>query len=47
MSLSPEPAPMGNPRRFYGESNRFLDKTYPKLDRIISVRVRADSAATP
>lgn len=41
------PAPMGNPRRFYGESNRFLDKTYPKLDRIISVRVRADSAATP
>lgn len=34
------PAPMGNPRRFYGESNRFLDKAYPKLDRIVSITVR-------
>lgn len=34
------PAPMGNPRRFYGESNRFLDKEYPKLDRILSITVR-------
>lgn len=33
-------APMGNPRRFYGESNRFLDEEYPKLDRIISIRLR-------
>jgi peptidyl-prolyl cis-trans isomerase A (cyclophilin A) len=32
--------PTGNPRRFYGESNRYLDKEFPKLDRIISVRVR-------
>lgn len=34
------PAPMGNPRRFYAESNRFLDKEYPKLDRIVSITVR-------
>ena len=34
------PAPLGNPRRFYAESNRFLDKEYPELDRIIAVRVR-------
>lgn len=38
--LPASPAPMGNPRRFYGESNRFLDKEYPELDRIIAVRVR-------
>ena len=34
------PAPMGNPRRFYGESNRYLDKEFPKLDRIVSIKVR-------
>ncbi|MCC6771704.1 MAG: peptidylprolyl isomerase [Gemmatimonadaceae bacterium] len=39
------PAPMGNPRRFYGESNRFLDKEYPKLDRILSITVRSSSSA--
>ncbi len=38
--LPSSPAPLGNPRRFYGESNRFLDKEYPKLDRIVSIRVR-------
>jgi peptidyl-prolyl cis-trans isomerase A (cyclophilin A) len=32
--------PIGNPRRFYGESNKFLDKAYPKLDRIVSIKVR-------
>ena len=31
---------MGNPRRFYGESNKFLDTEYPKLDRIVSIKVR-------
>ncbi|HEX4932593.1 MAG TPA: peptidylprolyl isomerase [Gemmatimonadaceae bacterium] len=38
------PAPLGNPRRFYGESNRFLDKEYPKLDRIIAIRVQQDAS---
>jgi peptidyl-prolyl cis-trans isomerase A (cyclophilin A) len=43
--LPSSPPPLGNPRRFYGESNRYLDREYPKLDRIDSVRVRA--RATP
>ncbi len=38
--LPSSPAPMGNTRRFYGESNRYLDKAYPKLDRIVAIRVR-------
>jgi len=38
------PAPLGNPRRFYGESNRFLDKEYPRLDRIVAMRIRAPGA---
>ena len=41
------PAPEGNPRRFYGESNKFLDKEYPKLDRIIAIRLRAPATPTP
>jgi peptidyl-prolyl cis-trans isomerase A (cyclophilin A) len=32
--------PLGNPRRFYGEANRYLDKEYPKLERILTARVR-------
>lgn len=39
--LPTSPAPVGNPRRFYGESNKFLDKEYPELDRILAIRVRA------
>lgn len=38
--LPSSPPPLGNPRRFYGEANRYLDKEFPKLDRIVSVRVR-------
>lgn len=45
--LPSSPPPMGNPRRFYGESNKFLDKEYPKLDRIVSITVRQDSVAKP
>lgn len=41
--LPASPAPLGNPRRFYGESNRFLDKEYPELSRIISIKVRRDT----
>jgi peptidyl-prolyl cis-trans isomerase A (cyclophilin A) len=43
--LPASPAPLGNPRRFYAEANRFLDKEYPALDRILSIKVREDSAA--
>lgn len=45
--LPASPAPLGNPRRFYGESNRCLDKEYPELDRIISIKVRQESSTTP
>jgi peptidyl-prolyl cis-trans isomerase A (cyclophilin A) len=40
------PAPLGNPRRFYGEANRYLDQAFPKLDRIVRARLRqtADSS---
>lgn len=33
-------APVGNPRRLYGESNKYLDEKYPKLDRIVKITVR-------
>ena len=35
------PAPLGNPRRLYAEANRYLDAEFPKLDRIVAIRVRA------
>lgn len=41
------PAPLGNPRRFYAESNRFLDKEYPKLDRIVSITLRQERPPPP
>ncbi|MEO7965180.1 MAG: peptidylprolyl isomerase [Gemmatimonadaceae bacterium] len=34
------PPPMGNPRRLYGESNKYLDKEFPKLDHIVSIKIR-------
>lgn len=33
-------APIGDPRRLYGESNRYLDAVFPLLDRIVTVAVR-------
>jgi peptidyl-prolyl cis-trans isomerase A (cyclophilin A) len=33
------PPPVGNPRRLYGESNKYLDKEFPKLDRIVSIKI--------
>jgi peptidyl-prolyl cis-trans isomerase A (cyclophilin A) len=30
----------GDPKRLYNESNKYLDKQYPKLDRIIRITVR-------
>jgi len=32
--------PMGDPKRMYRETNKYLDKTYPKLDKIIRVTIR-------
>lgn len=34
------PAPLGNPRRLYAETNRYLDKEFPKLDRIVRITLR-------
>ena len=32
--------PVGNPTRLYGESNKYLDEKYPKLDRILRITIR-------
>jgi cyclophilin family peptidyl-prolyl cis-trans isomerase len=32
-------APIGNPKRLYGESNKYLDKEYPNLDRILRITI--------
>jgi peptidyl-prolyl cis-trans isomerase A (cyclophilin A) len=37
---SSEP-PLGNPRRLFGESNRYLDAEFPKLDRLVKITIRA------
>jgi peptidyl-prolyl cis-trans isomerase A (cyclophilin A) len=34
------PPPIGDPARMYRESNKYMDAEYPKLDRIVRVRVR-------
>ena len=39
------PPPLGNPKRLYAESNRYLDEKYPKLDRIMKITIRADSVS--
>jgi cyclophilin family peptidyl-prolyl cis-trans isomerase len=36
---SSEP-PLGDPKRLYNESNKYLDTQYPKLDRIIRITIR-------
>ena len=36
--------PLGDGRRLYRESNRYMDAEYPKLDRIVKVTVRARDA---
>jgi peptidyl-prolyl cis-trans isomerase A (cyclophilin A) len=39
--------PFGDGKRLYRESNKYMDVEYPKLDRILKVRVRPDSVARP
>ncbi len=39
------PAPLGNPRRLYAETNKYLDAEFPKLDRIVSVVLRMPEPA--
>lgn len=33
-------APVGNPRRLYGESNKYLDEKFPLLDKILKITIR-------
>ena len=36
--------PLGDAKRLYRESNKYMDAEYPKLDRILKITVRPDSA---
>ena len=40
-------APLGNPKRLYGEANRYLDKAFPKLDRIVRITIVSTSPRPP
>lgn len=40
-------APLGNPKRLYGESNKYLDEKFPLLDRILRITIRPDTTHTP
>ena len=39
--------PLGNPKRLYAETNRYLDEKYPKLDRLIKITIRPDTPPAP
>jgi len=39
--------PLGDPKRLYGETNKYLDVKYPKLDKILKVTIRADAGTPP
>jgi len=36
--------PLGDVKRLYRETNKYMDKEYPKLDRILKITIRPDSA---
>jgi cyclophilin family peptidyl-prolyl cis-trans isomerase len=35
-------APLGNPKRLYGESNKYLDEKFPLLDKIVKITIRPE-----
>jgi peptidyl-prolyl cis-trans isomerase A (cyclophilin A) len=35
-------APLGNPKRLYGESNKYLDEKFPLLDKIVKITIRQE-----
>jgi len=39
--------PLGDPKRLYAETNKYLDAKYPKLDRIVKITIRPDSTRAP
>jgi len=40
-------APLGNPKRLYAETNKYLDEKYPKLDKIIKITIHTDAGTPP
>ena len=39
--------PIGDAKRLYRESNKYMDVEYPKLDRILKITIRPDSIRRP
>ena len=39
--------PIGDAKRLYRESNKYMDAEYPKLDRIVKVTIRSTSVGRP
>ncbi|MBC7894182.1 MAG: peptidylprolyl isomerase, partial [Cytophagaceae bacterium] len=39
--------PMGDARRLYRESNKYMDAEYPKMDRIVKITIRPPASAPP
>jgi hypothetical protein len=35
--------PIGDPKRLYRESNKYMDAEYPKLDRIVRITIRGQT----
>ena len=39
--------PLGDPKRLYSETNKYLDEKFPNLDKIIKITIRADPGTPP
>jgi peptidyl-prolyl cis-trans isomerase A (cyclophilin A) len=39
--------PLGDPKRLYSETNKYLDEKYPKLDKIIKITIHTDAGTPP
>ena len=39
--------PLGDPKRLYSETNKYLDEKFPNLDKIIKITIRADAGTPP
>ena len=39
--------PLGDPKRLYSETNKYLDERFPKLDKIIKITIRSEAGTPP
>lgn len=39
--------PLGDPKRLYSETNKYLDEKFPNLDKIIKITIRGDAGTPP